>query len=76
MKSPLHQLSFNAQTTVIGWSGKKLRNDKQKVKFNNTYLLKPLMGILQLQVGYHIWPNTSEYSEVISRLIWWRVAKL
>ena len=36
----------------------------EQYNYYNTYLLKPLRGIFQLQVGCHVRPKTIEYKQI------------
>ena len=40
----------------------KLQTKGEQCSYYNTYLLKPLRGMFQLQVGCHIQPNAKEYT--------------
>ena len=40
----------------------KRKTKGEQYNYYNTYLLKPLRGIFQLQVGCHVWSNTIEYT--------------
>ena len=45
----------------------KRYTNSEQYDYYNTYLLKHLRGIFQLWVGYHVWPNTIEYTADYSK---------